>query len=65
MLLICHSVLSTGSVIYSEVTAFLKIDHMMITKYQSITTLSNESLKLSADHLVYTRKYSGDKFNPM
>ena len=50
---------------YSEVRAFLKKDALVATKYLSIRTLSNDSLILSEDHLVYARKFSNDEFNPM
>ena len=60
-----HIVSSTGSLIYTEVTAFLKRQLNMITNYKSITTSSHKSLTLSADHLMYARKFHNVQFNPL
>ena len=64
--LFIHNVVSsTGRMAYSEVKTFLKKDQLMIAKYLSITTLHNETLTLSADHLVYARTYLSNGFSPM
>ena len=60
-----YTVSSMGKVIYSEVITFLQKDPNTIEKYTSITTLCNKSLRLSRNHLVYTRRYSSDEFNAM
>ena len=51
--------------VYSEVRTFLKRDPLVIVKYLSIATLYNKSLTLSADHLVYARKFANEEFNAM
>ena len=58
-------VFSTGSVIYSEVSTFLKKEPLVIVRYLAITTFHNVSLTLSPDHLVYARKYAQVEFYPM
>ena len=58
------TIVSDGTVIYSEVKAFLKKQENVITQYKSITTM-NKTLTLSADHQVYVRKRLDDKFYPM
>ena len=58
-------VLSSGAVTYSEVRAFLEKDFTVITKYKSLTTIWNETLTLTGNHLIYGRKNCTDKFNPM
>ena len=56
---------STGSVIYSEVRMFLQKQPFVLGSYLSIETSSNESLRMSGNHLVYARESSIDEFNPM
>ena len=58
-------VLSSGTVTYSEVRAFLEKELTVITKYKSITTIWNETLTLTGNHLIYARKNCTDKFDPM
>ena len=50
---------------FSEVRMFLQKEPDVLAKYLSIETSCNESLKLSGNHLVYTRKYGNDVFKPM
>ena len=64
-LVFLNVVLSSGAVIYSEVRAFLEKDFTVITKYKSLTTIWNETLTLTGNHLIYGRKNCTDKFNPM
>ena len=56
---------STGEMTYSEVIAFLKKNPTALMEYQLITTLHNESIVLSGDHLIFVRKYGSDEFNAM
>ena len=60
-----HIVSSTGYVTYNEVRTFAEKDHAATLKCQSITTLCNQTLKLSQNHIVYARKFCSDDFNPM
>ena len=55
----------TGNLIYSEVRAFLTKNSEKLIKYMLITTLFNETLTLSQNHLIYTRKADSDDFYPM
>ena len=50
---------------YSEGKTFMKKDANMILEYKSITTMTNESLLLTEDHLVYARKCDSEEFNPV
>ena len=50
---------------YSEVITFLKKDPTILANYKLITTLYNESIILSADHLIYVRKLGNDEFDAM
>ena len=65
ILFVYYTVLSNGSVTYSEVQTFLHKNPSMILPYKSIRTLLNESLILSENHLVFTRKFGSDEFSPM
>ena len=58
-----HIVASNGTVIYSEVKAFLKKETNVITQYKSVATM-NKTLTLSGDHLVYARKRLVNRFYP-
>ena len=58
------AVTSTGSVTYSEITAFIKKEPNLITHYKTITT-ANETLTLTGNHLIYARRSFGCQFNPM
>ena len=60
-----HTVSSTGYVTYNEVRIFVEKHHAAVLKCQSITTLCNQTLKLSQNHLVYARKFYSDDFNAM
>ena len=51
-----YVVSSNGSVTYSEVIAFLKRDPTALLKNPLITTLYNESIILSGDHLFFVKK---------
>ena len=62
---VSHVVSSNGGLTYSKVIAFLKRDPTVLAKYQLITTLYNESITLSADHLIFVRKLGSDEFNAM
>ena len=50
---------------YSEVMTFIKNDPTVMVKYKSVTTMTNESLLLSEDHLVYVMESGSNAFNPM
>ena len=56
---------SSGWLAYSEVKMFLKKQPAIITEYKSITTSANTTIRLSKNHLIYTKKYCNDKFEPM
>ena len=64
-MLLYEIVSATGRMTYSKVRTFLKKDPLAMVRYKSITTSSNESLTLSGDHLVFSRKSDNDEFNPM
>ena len=59
-----HTVSSGGILTYSQVTMFLKQPNQIL-KYQSITTVGNETLSLTGNHLVYARKCNSDQFIPV
>ena len=50
---------------YSEVKAFLTSGKSVTSWYRSITTSKSNTIHLSNNHLVYTRKIFTDKFVPM
>ena len=50
---------------YGEVTVFLKKRPTVTTMYKSITTTSKNTIRLTENHLIYTRKSCTDKFIPM
>ena len=54
-----------GGLTYSEVRAFLKKRPTVTTMYMSITTASKKTIRLTENHLIYTRKSCADKFIPM
>ena len=60
-----NPVSSEGSLIYSEVTAFMKKTHTVTSTYMLITTVLNSTLSLTGEHLLHTRKRFTDKFNIM
>ena len=60
-----NTVLSDGSVAYSEVQTFLHKDPNITLQYKSIRTMFNESLVLSENHLIFTRKDCANGFSPM
>ena len=64
MYMLYSVVSSTGTVTYSEVTAFLKKQPNKMTQCKSIVTV-NGTLTLTGNHLVYARKSFADQFNPM
>ena len=37
----------------------------MVTTYKSLMTSLNQTISLTENHLIYTRKMSTDRFNPM
>ena len=53
-----------GSVVYDKVRTFMKKVPSMINMYKSIITSLNETIRISGNHLIYTRKYEVDMFNP-
>ena len=60
-----NTVSSSCGIIYSEVQIFLKRQPDVITKYMSITTATNRTITLTGNHLVYSRSFSNDEFQPM
>ena len=64
-MLLYEIVSATGKMTYNEVRTFLKKDSLAMVRYKSITTSSNDSLTLSGDHLVFSRKSHNDEFNSM
>ena len=67
ILFICnfsHPVSLDGSVMYSKVKAFMKEVRSMVSMYKSITTSTNETNRISGNHLIYTRKHDALMFNP-
>ena len=50
---------------YSEVRTFMMEDHTVINDYMSITTSWNNTISLTGNHLIYARKNSTKKFNPV
>ena len=57
------SVSSGGRLTYSRVKAFQKKQYSMTSVYKSISTSSNNTITLSENHLIYTRKNCINKFN--
>ena len=55
---------STGTLIYSEVRAFLKKQPDIMIKNKSIKT-AKETITLTGNHLLYAREKFALKFNPM
>ena len=55
----------SGRLTYSKVITFLKKQPKTSNMYKSITTSGNKTINLSGNHLIYGRKSSSDKFNPM
>ena len=51
-----------GSVVTSEVMAFLKRDSEVISDYIQINTSSGHHVTLSGSHLIYTRHNSNEEF---
>ena len=43
-------------------TAFLQRQHEVLGQYKSITTESNETISLSANHLIYARDNNNGKY---
>ena len=62
---VCCPVLSDGTLAYSEIRTFVKKEPDVISMYKQITTSSNVTISLSADHLIYARKGSSEKFYSM
>ena len=54
-----------GTLMYSEVTTFMKKQSTVVTMYKSIRTSMNKTISLSADHLIYVRSFGSNKFTPM
>ena len=50
---------------YSDIRAFLDRDDATIGHYMSITTAVNNTIALSARHLIYAAKNCNDKFAPV
>ena len=59
------SFLAGEGAVYSPVTSFLDKRPDTINIYKSITTSSNNTIRLSANHLIYARKAQTDKFTTM
>ena len=60
-----HLVSSGGDLTFGKVKAFLKKFPTVTTTYKSITTTSKNTMRLTENHLLYTRKSCSDKFIPM
>ena len=56
-----HLVSPNGSLAFSPVRIFMKKKMDVILMVKSITT-QNETINLTEEHLIYTRKNSSDKF---
>ena len=54
----------SGTLKYSEVTAFMEKRQISMSMYKSITAW-NKTISLTENHLIYARKKSMDKFIPM
>ena len=54
-----------GSVTYSEIRTFMEKQPTVITTYKTITTSSNNTIRLSGNHLIYARKFPTEQFYPM
>ena len=62
----CFNIVSTnGTITYSEVRTFLEKQTDVIVEFKSITTYLDQTLTLTGNHLVYARKASNAKFNPV
>ena len=55
---------STGTIPFSEVTAFFKRQPNILKLYKSIATMK-ETIILTGNHSIYARKTLDDQFNPM
>ena len=60
-----HLVSPGGKIHYSEVKVFLTKEESVTSAYRSVTTLTNKTIQLSSNHLLYTRRSSSEKFAPM
>ena len=60
-----YIVLQDGSIIHSEVRAFLKQHFDILKIYLSITTSCGITVKISENHLIYGRKGHAHKFKPV
>ena len=58
-----HVVSKNGSLIFSDVMAFMERKHNVTTKYKLITTLLNQTISLTGNHPLYTRRRSTEKFS--
>ena len=52
-----------GEIMYSEVKTFLKKQSTLTGMYMSITTSLNTTVRLTSNHLIYSRKNCDEKFN--
>ena len=50
---------------YSEVTTFMKNQATVRSMYKQITTSLNQTINLSADHLIYAKRNATRIFFPM
>ena len=60
-----HKSLLDSSLKYSEVKVFLKQKANVVMVYKSITTSNNDTIHLSNNHLIYSRKTSTETFSPL
>ena len=58
------SVSSSGTISYSEVTAFMKKELSTTNIYKLLTTSSNHTISLSENNLIYARDKHMEKFEP-
>ena len=56
---------SNSEMEYGELRTFLKRQSDVIMKYKSITTSMNQTLSLSANHLIYARQNCHERFTPV
>ena len=57
-----YLVSSNGKVVYSDVKGFMKKKRDATTVYRSITTTTNQTIRISGEHQIYSRKNSLENF---
>ena len=60
-----YLVSSDGSLMHTNVRAFMKKEHNVTSTYKIITTLLNNTISLTGNHPLYAKKTSTDKFSVM